>query len=142
MGKQITGSRSLLQAVTVPEINQIFLGGRFNDELELGNITLNSPLSNNVYVAYLKDDTWLDMSPTLLKETYIYPNPFDDYFQVLHTENLLSLDVFDSNGQKLNVHTEAVPNHHFGANWPMGLYLLKLRFVNGDHVDLKVLKVK
>lgn len=140
-GEIITGSRSLIQAFTVPEINQVFLGGQFNDVLTMGDVILNSPLSNNVYLTYFKDDTWLYNGEVSPLDLQVYPNPFTDFVQLSSTKDVVNIKVVDIQGNKMLLKKEAFFGK-FGQSWPNGVYYVNILKSNGERIDFKVLKVK
>ena len=139
---QLTGERSQVSAMTVPEVNQVVLAGQFSDELAIGDMTLHSLSSYNVFVTYYKDDTWLRMGKkSMANELSIYPSLFHSSFQINDLQDNSTLFIFNEKGQLM----EEIHHHGdiivLGYDWPVGLYLIKNVLENGDHSIQKVIKL-
>ena len=140
-GHIITGSQSLLKAMTIPFTNQIFLGGRFNDDLSLGELNLSSIESNNVYITYLKDDTWLNTMQVEPNNLPISPNPFVQSFKIEPNLHYKSVEVFDFRGVLLEVYSGDNIPENIGVSWKSGVYMLRLVSEDGQASISKVVKI-
>ncbi len=126
--------------MTIPFNNQVFLGGQFNDVLNMGNIELSSIESNNVYVAYLKDDTWLSASSVDHEQTIVYPNPFSQSIRIQKDEMIENLEIYNSSGFLIEKYTKNKIPILLGNNWKPGVYILKTVDSKGGYSLTKVVK--
>jgi len=114
------------------------LGGQFNDALTLGNIELSSLESNNVYIAYLKDDTWLHQSELLKEQAVLYPNPFQHSFKVTAATKYKYLKVYNYLGELLQISPIST---ELGNSWKPGIYTIQLVDEFGIIQSQKVVKI-
>jgi len=128
--------------MTVPEVDHIFLGGQFTEEITMDNLSLNSPLSNNVYITYLKDDTWLSASILDNSKALAYPNPFSDIANLSNAEDVESIEVYNSLGVLIDRLTNRMTENQIGNKWQPGVYILKLYHQDGTYSKLKLIKNK
>ena len=127
--------------MTIPFTNQIFLGGQFNNDLSLGELNLSSLESNNVYITYLKDDTWLNAKLVEPSNLPISPNPFVRSFKIESNLHYKSVEVFDFRGVLLEVYSGDNIPKNIGDNWKSGVYVLRFVLEDGQSSISKVVKI-
>lgn len=127
--------------MTIPFSNQVFLGGLFNDDLNLGDLQLSSLESNNVYVAYLKDDTWLNTKPVSQNNLSISPNPFVQSFQIETNLHYRIIEVFDFRGVLIEKYMSNNIPENIGKGWKAGVYMLRFVSEDGQENISKVVKI-
>jgi len=138
----ISGSLAQVKAMSVPYTNQVIIGGYFFEELIMGNITLNCNTSNNVYIGYLKDDTWLDSNILAEgKKCNIYPNPFLKHGEIITDEHILNVKVFNASAILIEEYNEDRSPITLGENWPKGLYFVHVLYKNGQSTMIKAVKI-
>lgn len=138
---QITGERSGIQTMVVPEVNQIYLGGYFSDQIAFGDIILNSPTSYNIFITNIKDDTWLANSSSSKDEFTIFPNPFTRNFQLNRVEGYHYFRVLNENGKIIVQQNFLDKKIAIGENWSTGIYLIQLFNAEGQYISQKVIKL-
>lgn len=139
---QLTGERSRLKTMVVPEINQVILAGQFSEDFAIGDFNLHSPTSYNVYIAYYKDDTWLYNEPIVDRlNLTIHPNPFQEYFLIPEIPAGSSIQVYNQVGKMIEIIEIQSNNQLTGKDWSSGLYFLAISFKSGDTKFQKVIKL-
>ncbi|NOR87693.1 MAG: T9SS type A sorting domain-containing protein [Bacteroidales bacterium] len=129
--------------MTIPEVNQIFLGGRFNDALLMGDLNLNSPVNSNVYLCYLKDDTWLQSNATSnSKDIHLYPNPTEHEVYIANTDGIDQIQVYNEQGQLIQIYKTEADDISIGKEWKPGIYLIQLISSDGSYSSGKLIKTK
>ncbi len=137
---QLTGERSHLKDMYVPEINQVLLVGQFSEHFEVGDLELESPNSYNSFVVYYKDDTWLLSKEEEKPLVYLESNVSSDLFRLQQLPKDTYLHVYNSNGQLLESIEAKSGNIKIGENWGSGFYILQLISPQTESIGLKVLK--
>jgi len=128
--------------MSVPYTNQVIIGGYFFEELVMGNITLNCNTSNNVYIGYLKDDTWLASGETPYdSQTVIFPNPFLEQGRIITDEDVLNIKVFNASAVLIEEYGAGNLPDVLGKKWPRGMYFVHVIFENGRRTMLKAVKI-
>ena len=128
--------------MAVPYINQVIIGGYFFEELIMGSITLTCSTSNNVYISYLKDDTWLAsnvISDDVKSE--IYPNPFSKQGRIITDDDILSIKIYNASAIFIEEYKENNGTVVLGENWQKGVYFIHVLYKNGQHTVLKAVKI-
>lgn len=141
-GNQLTGERSQVAAMAVPEVNQVILAGHFSEEVSIGDMILYSPLSYNVFITYYKDDTWLNTDIELNNsDLSLFPSPFNSTFQMTNIQENCKILIYNENGmlvQDLYAQNSVI---QLGGIWPAGLYMIQIIQQNGEISNHKVLKL-
>jgi hypothetical protein len=140
-GHIISGSQSQFKAMTVPYSNQVFVAGQFNDALTMENIEINSPESNNVYLGYLKDDTWLNSSIIHSHEVELYPNPFNQSFHISSENKFKELEIYTLSGVLIEKYSDDNAPLSIGDSWNSGVYMIKFISESDIYTFKKVVKI-
>lgn len=138
---QLTGERSNLKDMYVPEVNQVILAGKFSEHLQIGDQELNSPTSYNIYLAYYKDDTWLSVPETPETQAYLMNSVAEESFNLRNLPLQSEIKIYNTNGQLMEqifVNENAVS---IGKNLESGFYLMQIIPQNESPIGLKVLKL-
>lgn len=138
---QLTGERSRLQDMYVPEINQVILAGQFSEHFQVGDIELNSPTSYNVFLTYYKDDTWLVTENTERNNEFVLNTVSKNSFQLTNLTVGTQVRVYNSNGQLVTRISAVDNNMSVGEDWDNGFYMIQIIPDNEVPVGLKVLKL-
>lgn len=138
---QLTGERTNLKDMYVPEVNQVILAGKFSEHLQIGDLELNSPTSYNVYLAYYKDDTWLSVPDTKTAQTYLVNSISDQSFQLQNLPQDSEIKVYNINGQLMEQNQVNINSLNMGENWQKGFYLIQIYPKYESPIGLKVLKM-
>lgn len=138
---QLTGERSSLQTMHVPETNQVILAGQFSEHFQMGDLELNSPTSYNVFLTYYKDDTWLITENRKQNTKFIINTVSENSFQLTNLPNASEIQVYNSNGQLIMQTSVSDSNVSIGQDWDKGFYMIQLIPGNATPVGLKVLKL-
>lgn len=138
---QLTGERSGLQDMHVPEVNQVILTGQFSEHFQMGDIELNSPTSYNVFLTYYKDDTWLFTENRKSQTDFLLNTVSNNTFQLTNLPLNAEIQVYNSNGMLI----EQISSNHsslsLGQNWMKGFYLIQILPKDTHPIGLKVLKL-
>jgi len=140
-GHIVSGSQSQFKAMTVPYSNQVFVAGQFNDVLTMGDIEISSPESNNVYLGYLKDDTWLNSSIIQSHEVELYPNPFNQSFHISLEDKFDELEIYTLSGVLIEKYSDDNIPLNIGISWDSGVYMLKFISESDQYTFKKVVKI-
>ena len=128
--------------MAVPHINQVIIGGYFFEELKMGNITLTCSTSNNVYVGYLKDDTWLATNVISdAAKCEIYPNPFSKQGRIITEDDIISIKIYNASAVFIEEYNETNGPIVLGKNWQKGVYFVHVFYENGQHAVVKAVKI-
>lgn len=119
----------------------MFVGGQFNEALALGDIEISSMQSNNVYVAYLKDDTWLNNSNLNISTFSVAPNPFKDSFKLNDVEDLKYIEISNSIGELILTIRNPQSFTEFGNDWETGVYIMNTLTSKGERKTIKLVKI-
>lgn len=119
----------------------MFVGGQFNEALVLGDIEISSIQSNNVYVAYLKDDTWLNNSYLNTTTFSVSPNPFKGSFSVNGLEELKSIEISNSIGELVLSISSPQSFVNIGSDWKTGVYIMNALTTKGERKIIKLVKI-
>jgi hypothetical protein len=138
---QMTGERSHLKDMFVPEINQVILVGQFSEHFAVGNLELESPNSYNGFLVYYKDDTWLSVDEWTSSTNYIESNISSDYFRLQHLPADIVLNIYNSNGQLIEAIQDPSEHIILGENWENGIYIIQFISPQTEPLGLKVLKL-
>lgn len=139
---QLTGERSQVAAMSVPELNQVILAGQFSEEFNIGEIVLHSPTSYNAYITYYKDDTWLYAhQKETEKNLKIFPNPFSNSFQISKIKEKTKILVYNNMGSVIQTIYSHELGENIGCDWPSGIYMIHCLHENGLITSEKVLKI-
>lgn len=138
---QLTGERSVLQDMHVPEVNQVILAGNFSEHFQIGELELNSPTSYNVYVTYYKDDTWLNTNKLESNSKHLLNTFSSNYFELLNLSSQSQIQIYNANGQLIEQISSTQEQISIGHNWDSGFYLIQLIQQNKNPIGLKVLKL-
>ncbi|RTY87254.1 T9SS type A sorting domain-containing protein [Flavobacterium sp. GT3R68] len=88
-----------------------------------------------INAAYLLGNSQFDLS-----KTTIYPNPFEDTFNINGTEGIINYTVLDNTGKQI-INTKLKSElDNFSPQLNSGLYILKLQFENGQNANYKLVK--
>ena len=119
-------------------MNQIFIAGNFTGKLD--PLELTNPNSHNVYLTYLKDDTWLMQYNIQKAKQHIFPNPF--YHQTMvQSQNIISqIIVYDLSGRIVEKYLPQAKHIEIGESWQKGIYFLQIIDEKGVVVMEKVVK--
>jgi hypothetical protein len=115
--------------------------------LQLGETTISYSYSNGVcQVSETLEIDIVDCSSGIeLQETnevIIFPNPFKEYFRLKTIEEWASLEIFTIHGQLI----ESIYNHSINNDFMIGeklnpgIYLVKLRIMNGNEITRTIIK--
>jgi len=138
---QLTGERSNLKDMCVPEINQVILAGKFSEHLQIGDLELNSPTSYNVYLAYYKDDTWLKVPEEKTDHHFLVNTISDRSFYLQNLPSDAEIKIFNTNAQLIDQFFVDESTINIGQNWDKGFYLIQIIPQKGIPKGLKVLKL-
>jgi hypothetical protein len=138
---QLTGERSSLQDMYVPEVNQVILAGQFSEHFQMGEIELNSPTSYNVFLAYYKDDTWLNTAEETIPLEFIHNTISSNSFILNNLNTVSEIRVYSSNGNLMEQISLDHTTISIGQNWSTGFYMLQLISTDSKPIGLKVLKI-
>lgn len=139
---QLTGERSNLKDMFVPELNQVIFAGQFSEHFQIGDIEMNSPTSYNVFVSYLKDDTWLKIpEENQMKARYLINNISKQSFELQDLPRSSQIFIFNDRGQQIEQLRTTETSISIGENWPMGFYFIKIIGADSEETALKVLKL-
>ncbi len=115
------------------------------------SFTANNNINNGSYIGlgstlYI-DGLQLTLKPLGLNDintndlgTQIYPNPSINIFNIKYSSKILTLDLFDVNGRKLNDVIMEISGSDASIrmeNSPKGLYYLRINGVSGEKLMLK-----
>ena len=139
---QLTGETARIKTMAVPETNQVILAGRFYDDFAMEDITMNSPESFNVYLAYFKDDTWLSIDNTVNEgQIMIAPSPFQEYFHVSDLEEAKEILIHNEYGQLVESIKVNSLQKQLGEKWVSGIYFITITYESGLSNLQKVIKI-
>lgn len=139
---QLTGETARINTMAVPETNQVILAGLFYDDFVIEDITMNSPESFNVYLAYLKDDTWLSVDDSFNEaKVNIAPSPFDQSFKVSGLDGAQQILVHNEYGQLIESLEVNSFQKQLGENWSTGIYIMTITYESGQSSQKKVIKM-
>jgi hypothetical protein len=71
----------------------------------------------------------------------LYPNPFQEHFQILSTEPIDEIAVYDGTGKRI-VKQKGQPYGEVieTSSWPIGIYIIDIQSQRGDHLYKKLVK--
>lgn len=139
---QLTGETARIKTMTVPETNQVILAGRFYDDFTIEDITMNSPVSFNVYLAYFKDDTWLSFDDSVNEgQINVFPSPFKEYFNISGLKDAQQILIHNEYGQLVESLEVNSFQKQLGENWGSGIYFMTITYESGFSNLQKVIKM-
>lgn len=139
---QLTGERSGVATMAVPEVNQVILAGHFSEEFNIGDIVLHSPTSYNVFITYYKDDTWLGENiASDDNHINIYPNPFKSSFRIKDLNEDCQISIYNENGLLIQKIHNQDAELHLGHDWSSGFYMIQILNLKGEYSSYKFLKL-
>lgn len=99
---------------------------------------------NNIPVKIYMDNIYFHKNTLGIEDNIktlvgIYPNPVENELKVLSEYNIMSLEIFDSNGKKLNI-PSIEPNAYDVSGLSNGLYIVKIALNNNSVVFKKFIK--
>lgn len=108
-----------------------------NTQLKTALDNYNALIEDTEYFgsAYLLGNSQFDLS-----KTTIYPNPFQDTFNVNATEGISNYTVLDISGKQIINTNRKSELDNQSRNLNSGVYVLKLQFENGQHANYKLVK--
>jgi len=117
-------------------------GGTSSHPVTFGNITVEPPHPNNVFLARLSDDPILNIIPinTNQNQTTVYPNPANKQLwlqQNANKQTIKNLLMYDVQGNLINqtfkTTNAAINVEHLAT----GIYFLNIVYVNGTQQTIK-----
>ena len=122
----------------MPQVNQVFIAGSFTGKLD--PLELTNPNSHNVYLTYLKDDTWLMQNNIQKAKQQIFPNPFYHQTMVQSQNNISQIVVYDLYGRLVEKYSLQAKHIEIGESWQKGIYFLQIIDGKGIVIMEKVVK--
>lgn len=138
--EQLTGERSHIKSMDVPEVNQVILAGQFSEEFNIGEIILHSPTSYNVFIAYYKDDTWLSQNRITNSEITIHDQVFIHSLTLKDISENSNILVYNAQGQMIEEVFVSSSSIDLGQNWSKGLYFVQMLSVSKELKTVKLIK--
>lgn len=139
---QLTGETARIKTMAVPETNQVILAGRFYEDFAIEDITLSSPISFNVYLAYFKDNTWLSIDESAHEgQVNVSPSPFHHYFNVSGLNEAKQILIHNEYGQLIESIGVNSLQKQLGESWGSGIYFMTITYESGWSNLQKVIKM-
>ncbi len=116
-------------------------GGTASHPTTFGDITVNPPHPNNLFLARLSNDTIVGIDQTALTTTTkIYPNPASERLWLKPNKEHLQIDqitIFDTQGKNI-LHHLSIKNYSIAVDWlPAGIYFLTIKYQNNKQEIIK-----
>jgi hypothetical protein len=128
-GKQISGARASVQAVTMEESGDFLLSGMFTDTLSFDNLNLVNYGSYRNYVTCLKTDAATAIGNQVLPAGLlrIIPNPAHDRIEILSMDgnDPVAIDIYGLTGDLVYSNRNLTGNSIDVSRFSPGIYFLR-----------------